>query len=144
MNHANLAIRAERLRLEFVRRDILPSQSAWYFEYPVVATNNYTGPPPTSLPFPITLVFVDTRHQPRRILLSGCVHSCQSECPTCRVSDLELENVPTGFSLVLRRGLCLIWNHADVLNVDNDVPCPGRPDPDTGKFGAHTCCNYRL
>lgn len=141
--HARLAARAESVRLELVGHGLLPANSAWYFQYPAVERNTYSRPQPTSEPFPTSLVFVPViRGEPQvdHILWQGCVHSCQTDCPTCRMTGPDF---PAGRRRPhLQRTICLLWNHLTPRN-GLEFTCPAPPDPTTGRYNNHTCLHFR-
>lgn len=145
IDHARLRARADNFRLVLVTRGVLQAESAWYFEYPVVCKNTYSRPEPTSLPLPLSLVFVpliDRVPQMDTILLQACIHSCQYDCPRCRVSGPQFPIYRT-MPLIVRR-MCVLWNHLPQLNgVDGYSTCPAPPDPTTGNFDDVGCLYWR-
>lgn len=145
IHHARLACRAENLRLQLVIRGFLPPQSGWYFQYPVECRNNYSRPPPAALPHPTSLVFVSLtggQAQINNILFEGCIHSCQYDCPRCRVTDPDSMRGRTGPGMC--RDVCILWNHLPELNgVALHGTCPAPPDPSTGCFHRSSCLHCR-
>jgi hypothetical protein len=135
------AERAEALRLEIVRRGFLPAQSSWFFRYPDVQENMYSKHHPATIPIPSRMVYVPIKDgipQLDVVLWEGCTHSCEHECPRCRVTgpfQLDKDQSRPRCSRIV----CCLWNHVRVMGGEDNVVCPRRPDPHTGKYGLTTC-----